>query len=352
MKKNDLLLQVNANDNVGIVLVSQSAGSSVDFYGDTIKILNDASVGDRIALSNMKKNDGIYQYSSRFATASRDISCGEVITGEITVDFTKEIETLDLNSYCTQDINPNIINGFDQAFKEKTFLGYKRSDGNVGTRNYYIIIPTSFCATDIAVKLSYEFDTPDALSQYKNIDGVVSAGHTEGCGCGSGDIIDRLLKIIKNTISHPNCGGALIVDLGCEKTNYNVMNKYLGDLNEFNKPIDFITIQELGGTTNTLEKGRSIISKRLQSVNNIQREACSLSTLVLGTECGASDSFSGITANPLIGAISDNLIDLHAKVILSETPEMLGAEEILLNRMPTLQTRKKFINGVLYYKNI
>jgi altronate hydrolase len=343
---------VHADDNVAIVLVPQISGSMIDFFDLHIKLHDDVSVGDRISIIDIEKNTGIYQYGSKFALAKEDIPLGRVISSDLIIDDTQDIQTLDLSIYAKNPINLTRLQNFAKDFQERTFLGYKREDGLVGTRNYYVIMPTSFCATDIANKLSVAFDTPEVLACYENIDGIVSAGHTEGCGCSSGDIIERLLKVIKNTILHPNCGGALIVDLGCEKTNYSVINKYLGDLEGFGKPIDFITIQELGGTTKTLEKGRLIIESRLNSVNSTQRERCLLNSIVLGTECGASDSFSGITANPLIGAVSDNIVDLDGQVILSEVPEMLGAEEILLHRMPNIETREKFVHGVSYYQNM
>lgn len=342
---------VHQKDNIGILLKNVEKSSSISISNDNIYLLEDGLNGQRVAIKDINKDEYIFQYGVKFAIANQKIEKGMIITRDRISDIEIDLETLDLNLYGQNEDSGLVIEGFKEKFQNRKFMGYRRYNG-VGTRNYYVIIPTSFCASDIATKLSRKFDTEEILKNYKNLDGIVSAAHTEGCGCGSGDIIDRLLLVIKNIIDNPNCGGALIVDLGCEKTNYSVMNRYLGNLDQYEKPIDFITIQELGGTINALETGEKIVSSSLSKVNEIKREECNISSLILGTECGASDSFSGITANPLIGAISDNIVDLNGKVLLSETPEMLGAEEILLNRMPEVKTRKKFIDGILYYKKL
>ena len=144
-------------------------------------------------------------------------------------------------------------------------MGYKRSNGRIGTRNFFAIVPTSLCASDVAAKIAGALDNDKSLKKkYKNIDGFVAATHTEGCGCNDGDIIDRLLLTLKNTIIHPNVGGALVIDLGCEKTNRKVVQKYLGNLKKYGKPVDFISIQDSGGTGKTIDKSKEIIFKRLK----------------------------------------------------------------------------------------
>ena len=207
-------------------------------------------------------------------------------------------------------------------------------------------MPTSLCSSDVAVKIAYSFENRVVLKKkYQQLDGIVAAAHTEGCGCNDGEMVARLLLTLKNTILHPNVGGILIVDLGCEKTNQAVVSEYLGDISQHKKPIDYISIQGLGGTRNALEKGKSIILNRLDEVNSITREEVSLKYLTIGTECGASDSFSGITANPLIGLTVDKIIYAGGSAILSETPEMIGAEVNLMKRMVSKEVANKFIRG-------
>ena len=350
MRNNENLIYVNENDNLAILLRNLEKNTEISFFDKTIFLKQDTFIGERIAIKNIKKGELLFQYGSKFAIANQNIGIGENVTRDKIVDINENFDDETIFNLKT-NISNTISNNFEEI-KNKKFKGIVRSDGKVGTRNYYVLIPTSFCATDIANKLSYKFDTQEYLELYPNIDGIVSAGHTEGCGCGSGDIIDRLMLVIKNFISHPNCGGALIIDLGCEKTNYHVINKYLGNYKNMGKPINFLTIQEVGGTLKSLEKGKKIIRQNLSTINNIKREDCELSKLIVGTECGASDSFSGLTANPLIGSIADKIVELNGSAILSETPEMLGAEHILLERMPSIDVRKRFINGINYYKNL
>lgn len=196
-------------------------------------------------------------------------------------------------------------------------------------------------------------DISKALKKkYKNIDGIIAAAHTEGCGCNDGEIIERLMLTLKNTIAHPNVGGVLVIDLGCEKTNYKVVSTYFDGLFKSGKPVDYITIQDLGGTRKTFVEGRKIILERLGEVNDVAREEVHIKHLVIGTECGASDSFSGITSNPVIGQTVDKIIHAGGSAILSETPEMIGAETCLIQRMVSKKVAEKFINGMEYYKSL
>ncbi|OGS44942.1 MAG: hypothetical protein A2539_04505 [Elusimicrobia bacterium RIFOXYD2_FULL_34_15] len=341
----NIAIVISEKDNVAVAKTNIKKGVIVKYVSDTFKILNNISKGFRFSIKDIKKNELVKQYGYPFGI-SKGIKKGQLISAdnvkEYFVNYNKVIKPSQINKY---QHKKNILN--------KTFKGYVRSNGQVGTRNYYLIVPTSMCASDVTSKIANSLDNDKLLkSKYKNIDGFVAAAHTEGCGCNDGDIINRLMLTLKNTIIHPNVGGALIVDLGCEKTNKSVISKYLGNLNKYKKPIDFITIQDLGGTGKAITSGQNIILSRLSKVNNFYRQEVALKHLKIGTECGASDSFSGITANPLIGNTVDKIIDLGGSAILSEIPEMIGAEANLIQRMLNNQTVKKFKNGINYYKNL
>ena len=191
------------------------------------------------------------------------------------------------------------------------------------------------------------------LEKYSNIDGVVAIPHAEGCGCDSGLQIDRLMMVLKGYVRHPNVGGCLIMDLGCEQTNYDKMQKYLiNTIAENLKPIDWLTIQESGGTSSAVRKAKMLIRKRLSEINRIKREEAPISKLVVGTECGASDSFSGITANPIIGNVADKIIFGGGSAILSEVTEMVGTFGMLLPRCVNLETAYKFRRLLEWYEEI
>lgn len=142
-------------------------------------------------------------------------------------------------------------------------------------------MPTSLCAGDIVSKIAYALDKNETIKKkYENIDGIVAAVHTEGCGCNDGEIIERLMRTLKNTITHPNVGGALVVNLGCEKTNYKVVSEYFHGLSSCKKPIDYVSIQKVGGTRNAFETGKDIILARLNEVNPAAQKLLILSIIL------------------------------------------------------------------------
>lgn len=345
-----IAIVMSGKDNIAVAKKNIKKGTTLKHLSDTIKISGFIPQGHRFALKDIKTGEMLMQYGYIFGI-SKGLKKGQIIgrenIREYTINYEKAMEKIFRNKIKFAK-NPS-----DKNISDKTFLGYERPDGRIGTRNFFAIVPTSLCASDTAAKIANALDNDKRLKKkYANTDGFVAASHTEGCGCNDGGIIDRLLLTLKNTIIHPNVGGALVVDLGCEKTNRKVVQKYLGNLKRYGKPVDFISIQDSGGTEKTIKKGKDIILKRLKKVNNIKRKKISIKHIIAGTECGASDSFSGITANPLIGKTVDKIINCGGAAILSEIPEMIGAEINLIKRMTSKEVAKKFINGLAYYKNL
>ena len=341
---------MSEKDNIAIAKKNIKKGTTLKYLSDTIKNSGFIPQGHRFALKDIKTGEGVRQYGYIFGI-SKGIKKGQLLgrenIREYTVNYKKVTGKIFANKIKFHGNLPK------KNISDKTFLGYKRSDGRIGTRNFFAIVPTSLCASDVATKIANSLDNDKSLKKkYRNIDGFVAAAHTEGCGCNDGDIIDRLLLTLRNTVTHPNVGGALIVDLGCEKTNRKMMQKYLGNLKKYKKPVDFISIQDSGGTKKTIKKSKDLILKRLKKVNTIKRKKVPIKHLIVGTECGASDSFSGITANPLIGKTVDMIINCGGAAILSEIPEMIGAEINLIKRIRTKEVATKFISGLNYYKKL
>src|SRR5687768_6071662 len=184
-----------------------------------------------------------------------------------------------------------------------TFMGYRRPDGRVGTRNYVLIVPTSMCASHEASQISTiaEFTMYDR-QKYPNVDGVVAIPHNKGCGCQDGSTIEVMLRTLSNYADHPNVGGVILIDLGCEKTNLSQVEKYrLNREKPIDKPFYKIGIQESGGTEKAIETGLKYVREMLPEVNKLKRKKFPVSELVLGVKCGGSDGFSGISANPALG---------------------------------------------------
>ncbi|MFH1351965.1 MAG: UxaA family hydrolase [bacterium] len=350
MKKPAIVISVS--DNVGVAKRKISRGTIIGHGRDRIVILNTIAQGQRFALTDIKKGEKVRQYGAPFGI-SGGIKKGSLVSRDNVCDIKTDLENIIGNVFKRSKRSRFAGRKCPGNKNDMSFLGYERADGRVGTRNFYLIVPASLCAVDVAVKIASVLDNNRLLRrQYSSIDGFVAAAHTEGCGCNDGDIIKRLLLTLKNVVNHPNVGGALVVDLGCEKTNKSVISKYFGDLRRFGKPVDFITIQDLGGTGKAVKAGKKIVLSRLDRVNSIKRKKFSIKHLVIGTECGASDSFSGITANPVIGGVMDRVIGAGGSGIFSETPEMIGAEAILVERMISKEVAKKFMRGMDYYRGL
>ena len=345
-KLEDIAIVMNVDlDNVAVVKEIIPMACELEYKGKFIKINNLIKQGHRFALVDIKEGEFVRQYGYPFGQ-SKGISKGEPIT----VANVKNV----LPQTNLKDFKEPGETTFKAQYLEKTFLGYIRRNGYVGTRNYYLVVPTSMCASETALQVALNMeDSRKHLQEYPNIDGIVAIPNTEGCGCDSTLQIDRFIRVLKGYIRHPNVGGCLIMDLGCEQTNYEKMYAYLKNTTEESlKPIDWITIQESGGTHATIEKAKSVIKSRLSNLNQVKREHCPLGKLIVGTECGASDSFSGITANPVIGNTVDKVIYGGGSAILSEVPEMLGTFNMLFPRFRTLEVANRFEDILNWYIDI
>jgi len=299
--------------------------------------------GQRFALWDIAGGELVRQYGYPFGR-SRGIAKGELVTAD-------NVESVLPGADPSNFVEPNPT-PYSPEYTGKTFLGYVRRTGTVGTRNYYLIVPTSMCASETAMQIACRLDNLEEVpGSFANIDGVIAVPHTEGCGCVANEQIDRVLRVLKGFVLHSNVGGCLIVDLGCEQTNYGKVYPYLKSAVEAcGKPVDWITIQDCGGTRKTLERACSIVVARLPEVNKARRMRCPIEHLVVGTECGASDSFSGITPNPIIGNAVDKVIFGRGSAILSEVPEMVGTFAMLLPRFRNMEVAQDFLGIVQWYE--
>lgn len=207
----------------------------------------------------------------------------------------------------------------------KSFLGYERADGSVGIRNYLAVIPSVACANGVVNQIANE------------VEGAIPITHGYGCGAGPSDLV-----ITSNTLSgigkNPNVGAVLVIGLGCEVVN---VDSLANSIAESGKPVEHLLIQEYGGSQKTMEKGIEIVRKMSGRLSNQARVEVPFDKLVIGLECGGSDAFSGVTANPCVGAVSDWLVERGCTVILSETTEMIGAEHVLERRAMNEEVRRR-----------
>lgn len=333
------------SDHAAIAREDIPSGTLLEFQGEIIEIRSFITKAHRFALRDIREGEYVSQYGYPFGQ-SKGISRGEAITASNINNILPEANLKDFREPDETTYQPR--------YMERTFAGYVRKDGRVGTRNFYLVIPTSMCASETAFQVAQQIEQDEEiLRQYPNMDGIVAIPHTEGCGCDSTLQIERLMRVLQGYINHPNVGGCLIMDLGCEKTNYDRMFPYIGSTTHQSlKPVDWLTIQDNGGAHASIERGKEIIASRLWEVNENRRTPSPLAALLVGTECGASDSFSGITANPLIGSTVDKIISAKGSAILSEIPEMAGTFSILWPRFRSEDIASKYKGLIDWYAEI
>jgi arabinonate dehydratase len=337
---------VHPDDAVAVVKKPVSTGLCVQLAdGAVVEITTDITPGHRFAIRDIPQGSYVLQYGQPIGT-SLGIRRGEAVTHA----------NMDDKVPIVRDVPEGLSNSAPDYFPETeraTFMGYRRADGRVGTRNHILIIPTSMCASHESMQIStvaeYTIHSPE---RFPNVDGVSAIPHNKGCGCQDGSPVDILLRVLSNYADHPNVGGVVLLELGCEKTNLSVVEAYLQRLGrKLNKPMVRIGIQQAGGTQAAIQAGLAAVTRMLPEVNEIRRERVPMSELVLGVKCGGSDAFSGISANPSLGYASDLLVRSGGTVLITEVPEFCGAEHILAHRAKDAQTARAVYRMVDWYKD-
>jgi len=336
---------VDPRDNVAVVKRETYSDLNVILSdGRKLRLLGAVPPGHRFATRDIPEGTFVLQFGQPIGT-SLGIKAGEQITHE---NMSNEVPIVRDLPESLHTSPPDYLPDAERA----TFMGFRRPDGRVGTRNHVLIVPTSMCASHEAQQISMmaEFILYNR-QKYPNVDGVVAIPHNKGCGCQDGSTIDVMLRTLSNYADHPNVGGVILIDLGCEKTNLSEVEKYLLKREKsFDKPVAKIGIQEVGGTQAAIELGLKEVERMLPELNGITREEVSVSELVLGVKCGGSDGFSGISANPSLGRAADLLVRSGGTVLLTEVPEFCGAEHILANRARDTETGRAVYRMVDWYK--
>jgi len=341
----DYAIIVSSEDNLAVVKEPTTPGLEVALPGGcVVRVKDSVPPGHRFATRDIPAGEYVLQYGHPIGT-SLGIREGEMISHANMKDDVPVVREL------PEDLHhpaPDYIPEFERA----TFKGFRRPDGRVGTRNFILIVPTSMCASHEAqqIALMAEF-LHYKRERFPNVDGVVAIPHNKGCGCQEGSTIEVMLRTLSNYADHPNVGGVVLLDLGCEKTNLARVEKYLLKREKsFDKPVAKIGIQEIGGTQAAIEQGLREVERMLPEVNRIEREECSVGELVLGVKCGGSDGFSGISANPSLGRAADTLVRSGGTVLITEVPEFCGAEHIIAHRAKDAETGRAVYRMIDWYK--
>ncbi len=337
---------VDSRDNVAIVKSETHSGLEMSLPDKrSIRLTSAVPPGHRFATEDIPAGDFVCQYNQPIGT-SLGIETGEWITHENMSNDVPVVRDLPEDLHTPA---PDYL----PVDERGTFMGFRRPDGRVGTRNLILIVPTSMCSSHEAAQISMMAEFLHyKREKFPNVDGVVAIPHNKGCGCQDGSNLEIMLRTLSNYADHPNVGGVILIDLGCEKTNLAKVEKYLLKREiEFNKPMAKIGIQEIGGTEAAIERGLKIVEEMLPTVNQNERVEVSVSELVLGVKCGSSDGFSGLSANPSLGRAADLLIKSGGTVLITEVPEFCGAEHILANRAKDYETGTAIYRMIDWYKD-
>lgn len=332
------MIRLHSNDNVVIALQDFQAGERVD--GLSMPISQAIPRGHKIAAQDIPQGANVVRYGQTIGQAKIAIKAGEHVhvhnlgMGAHSQDF----------GHATEAVPLSPVN------EERVFQGYRRADGKAGTRNYIGILTTVNCSGSVAKFIAEAAEKSGFLNLYKNIDGIVPIVHSTGCGMASeGEGYTTLFRTLSGYAQNPNFGGILLLGLGCEVMQ--IPELVRGRKIRQDGALQYMTIQQEGGTRRTIERGLEALKGVAEYANKAQREPVSISEITVGLQCGGSDGYSGITANPALGYASDLLVRHGGTTILSETSEIYGAEHLLTRRAETIDIGEKLIERVRWWED-
>lgn len=324
-------IKIHPKDVVAVALKPLEKGKTVEVDGSTVILQEDIPQGHKFALADIAAGSPVIKYGCSIGNAKENIPCGAWV-------HIHNVKTGlgDLLTY-TYDKQDTTLEETEPAY----FQGYRRPDGRVGVRNEIWIIPTVGCVNNVAEAIEKQAQKYVGGS----VEEVVSFTHPYGCS-QMGDDQDNTRQILADFVNHPNAGGVLVLGLGCENSNIDELKKFIGEYDE--KRVKFLVAQEC---EDEIEEALKLIEELAAYAGSFQREPIPASELIIGMKCGGSDGLSGITANPAVGRFSDILISKGGTTILTEVPEMFGAETLLMNRCETPELFDKTVDLINDFKN-
>ncbi len=333
------LIRLHRKDNVVVARVGLSAGAVITFEDRELTVSRAVAAGHKVAVADVPKGSVVFKYGENIGTASADISVGDLV----------HVHNLDFDPADQQFEFATALNDLSDVplLAEKTFMGYPRADGRVGTRNYIAIVGASNCSAHAVQKVEAAFR--DESFEDVGVDGVVCFPHADGCGQAEGSDMQVLRRTLDGVADHPNVAAAVVIGLGCE----------VNQVSYFVRPEDAngraprrgFTLQESGGTRQAIDDSVKAVRELIEEVGRLERVECPSSKLVVALECGGSDAFSGVTANPAVGYFSDLLVKQGGTVCLAETTEICGAEHLLTRRATDKSVGEDLLRMVEWYHN-
>ncbi len=326
------IVKINQNDNVAVALRPLNKGEVLQAAETAVTLMEDIPQGHKFALREIKSGEEVVKYGFRIGFAKEDIQPGQWVHVHNVKTALGDVLTYDYEPEGHQDVEPT---------EHTYFEGYRRTDGKAGIRNEIWIIPTVGCVNSIAKAL----ETAAKKFVGGNVEDVIAFQHPYGCS-QMGDDQENTRKVLADMIHHPNAGGVLVLGLGCENSNIPVLMDYIGAYDE--QRVKFLQCQDV---EDEMEEAMKLIGELATYAGAFSREKIDASELIIGMKCGGSDGLSGITANPVVGAFSDLLVSKGGTTILTEVPEMFGAETLLMNRCATPELFDKTVDLINNFKN-
>ncbi|MEZ5393955.1 MAG: altronate dehydratase family protein [Bryobacterales bacterium] len=332
-------IRLNGRDNVVVARVSLPSGAEIEFEGRKITTRQAVGAGHKVAIVEIPQGAIVYKYGENIGVAKETIRAGELVhvhnlafdIGERVYEFSTALTDL-----------PDI-----PLLAENTFMGFPRADGRVGTRNYIAVIGASNCSAFAVQKVEEAFKNESF--EGTGIDGVVSFPHDDGCGKAEGPDARQLRRLLEGVADHPNVAAAVMVGLGCEVNQVSYYTRPEAKSNG-GPALRGFTLQESGGTRHAIADTVKAVREMIAQAGKLERQRVSAAHLVAALECGGSDAFSGITANPGVGYFSDLLVKQGGTACLSETTEAWGAEHLLTARAVNRAVGEKMLAILDWYK--
>ncbi|WP_144788734.1 UxaA family hydrolase [Lysinibacillus fusiformis] len=330
---NQSVIKIHPMDNVVIALSDLPQGFLLPLDETEITLQQQVQRGHKIAITTLSKGTHIMKYGFSIGHATEEVPAGSWV-------HSHNMKT-NLSGELSYEFKPKSHSVAPSRHAQRTFKGYRRKDGQVGVRNEIWIINTVGCINKVAENLA---KLGNQLLKADNFDGVQHFAHPYGCS-QLGDDLTYTQNILANLIHHPNAGAVIVLGLGCENNYIELFKKTIGHYDE--QRVSFLNVQE---SADEMEEGQQLLKEAFDYVTTFERQAYSISELKIGLKCGGSDGFSGITANPMIGVFSDQLIAAGGATVLTEVPEMFGAEQILMERAKDASVFEEIVHLVNGFK--
>ena len=341
-------IQLHHEDNVAIAIRRLDPGQTFKLGNLETQCLDLIPPGHKVAIAPISSGQKVLKYGQPIGMASASIKPGEHVHSHNLSDDHRVV--MQVESTSPPPAPPRL---------ERTFQGYVRADGRVGTRNYVCLISTVNCSASVCRMVTARFDE-ERMKRWPNVDGIVAITHQTGCALQYGSLKHQMLgRTLAGYIRHPNVGASLVIGLGCEQTT----SDYLAEAHRVvpittrdDRPLvakgqtPVMTMQQMGGTRKTVDKAERWVESLLDTANLATRSTVDASHLSIALECGGSDGYSGITANPAVGAVADRVVACGGKAVLSETTEIYGAEHLLVARSRNPQVAHRLLERIEWWK--